>query len=187
MNLGPRETPRLRLRRLRSVVPRRRVVVLLLLAFCMIAACLLAADRFTSGSVTVGVGEIVILALSPTLAFGMGCSAKRGVRAARRWTRRRRDERAMRPTNPPIEEIAADLRRMLRTHDGVVRTRHIATTDRRVPALDAAIRTSAVQAARALEVSHPNQLRTAGWRSRSCASCCRISEPRAWRCRPTWG
>jgi hypothetical protein len=131
------------------------VVVLLLLAACVIAAGLPATGRFTSGSVTVGVGEIVILALSPTLAFGMGCWAKRGVRAARRRTRGRRDERAMRPTNPPIEQIAADLRRMLRTHDGIVRTRHIATTDRRVRALEAAISTSAVQAARALEVSHP--------------------------------
>jgi hypothetical protein len=125
-----------------------------MLASCMIAAGLPATGRFTSGSVTVGVGEIVILALSPTLAFGVGCWAKRGVRAARR-TRRRRDERAMRPTNPPIEQIAADLRRMLRTHDGIIRTRHIAATGRRLRALEAAISTSAVQAARALEVSHP--------------------------------
>jgi hypothetical protein len=62
----------------------------------------------------------------------------------------------MRRPNPPIEQIAADLRRMLRTHDGIVRTRHIAATGRRVRALDAAISTSAVQAARAREVvSHP--------------------------------
>jgi hypothetical protein len=155
MKLGPRKMSRLRLRRNRPLVPARRVVVLLLASFCMIAAGLPAAGRFTSGSVAVGVGEIVILALSPTLAYGMGCWAKRGVRAARRRTSTRRDERAMRSPNQPIEQIAADLRRMLRTHDGVVRTRHIATTDRRVRALEAAISTSAVQAARALEVSHP--------------------------------
>jgi hypothetical protein len=64
----------------------------------------------------------------------------------------------MRPVNPPIEQIAADLRRMLRAHDGSVRTRHIATTDRRVRALEAAISTSAVQAAQALEVSHPRSV-----------------------------
>jgi hypothetical protein len=59
------------------------------------------------------------------------------------------------PANPPIEQIAADLRRMLRTNDRVVGTRHIATTSRRVRALEAAISTSALQAAWALEVTHP--------------------------------
>ena len=122
-----------------------------------IAAGLSAAGRLTSGSVTVGVGEVAILALSPTLAVGMGWWVNRGVRVARR-IRRRRDELAMRPVNPPIEQIAADLRRMLRAHDGSVRTRHIATTDRRVRALEAAISTSAVQAAQALEVSHPRSV-----------------------------
>jgi hypothetical protein len=61
----------------------------------------------------------------------------------------------MRPANPPIEQIAADLRRMLWTHDRALRTRPIATTEKRVRALEAAISASAVQAARALEVSHP--------------------------------
>ena len=160
MNLGPRERPRPRLRRIRPLVARGRVVgvlSVLLLASCMIAASLLAAGRFTSGSVTVGVGETLVLALAPTLAFGMGCWAKRWVRAVRR-TRRRRAELAMQPANPPIEVIAADLRRMLRAHDGIVRTSHIATTDRRVRALEAAISTSAVQAAQALEVSHPRSV-----------------------------
>ena len=66
-----------------------------------IAAGLSAAGRLTSGSVTVGVGEVAILALSPTLAVGMGWWVNRGVRVARR-IRRRRDELAMRPVNPPI-------------------------------------------------------------------------------------
>jgi hypothetical protein len=154
MDLGPRERPRLGLRRIRLLAPRRRVVVLLLLAFCVIGAGLPAADRFTSGSVTVGLGETLILALSPTLAFGLGCWAKRQARTVRR-NRRRRAERAMQPTSAPIEQIAADLRRMLWTHDRVVRTRDISTIGRRARALEAAISTSALQAARALEVSHP--------------------------------
>jgi hypothetical protein len=148
MNLGPRKRPQHGF---------RRVVVLLLLASCMIAAGLLAAGRVAS----VRVGAVVVLALSPALAFGIGCWGNRGIRAARR-IRRRREKRAMRPVNPPIEQIAADLRRMLRAHDGIVRTRHIATTDRRVRALEAAISTSAVQAARALEVSHPSPVPYSG-------------------------
>jgi hypothetical protein len=152
MNLGPRTRQRRGL---------RRVVVLPLLASCLVAVSLLAVGRFASGSGTVSVGGVVILALSPTLAFGMGCCVNRGIRAARR-IRRRREKRAMRPVNPPIEQIAADLRRMLRAHDGIVRTRHIATTDRRVRALEAAISTSAVQAALALEVSHPSPVPYSG-------------------------
>jgi hypothetical protein len=148
MNLGPRKRPRRGL---------RRVVVLLPLASCMIAVGLLVAGRFAS----VSVGGVAILALSPTLAFGLGCAVSRGIAAARR-VRRHRRERAMRPVNPPIEQVAADLRRMLRTHDGIVRTRNIATTDRRVRALEAAISTSAVQAARALEVSHPSPVPYSG-------------------------
>ena len=93
----------------------------------------------------------------------------------------------MRPANPPIEQIAADLRRMLRTHDGVVRMSDIATTARRVRALEAAISTAALQAARALEIPHPNQLRTKGWRPGSYAGCCGLSGPRAWCCRPDVG
>ena len=94
----------------------------------------------------------------------MGCVAERLVRAVRRRIRRRRAERAMRPANPPIERIAADLRRMLRTHDGVVRTSDIATTARRVRPLEAAISTAALEAARALEVPHPktSSVRRAG-------------------------
>lgn len=78
----------------------------------------------------------------------------RRVRTAQQ-TNGRPAERAMVPAHPPIEQIAADLRRMLRTHDRVVRTRHLATAGRRVQALEAAISTSALQAARALEVAHP--------------------------------
>ena len=66
MDPGPRESPRLRLRG----VPRRQVIVLLLVLFCVIAGSLVAAGRLTSGSITVGVGESLALALSPAIASG---------------------------------------------------------------------------------------------------------------------
>ena len=156
MHLGPRKRPRLRFRRIRPLVSRGRVVLILLVAFACMAAGLVAAARFTAGQLTVGgADQAVILALASAFALGMGWVADRPVRAVWRRIRRRRAERAMRPAGPPIEEIAADLRRMLREHDRAVRSGRVATTARRVRALEASISTAALQAARALQLAHP--------------------------------
>ena len=69
MHLGPRQRPRLRFRRIRPLVSRRRAVLFLLVFFFMPTAGLMTAGRFTSGPVTVGVDQAVIVALSPALAL----------------------------------------------------------------------------------------------------------------------
>jgi hypothetical protein len=60
------------------------------------------------------------------------------------------------PTNPPIEEIAADLRRLLWQHDAVMRSDKVVGSARRLWSLEAAITRRATQAARALDVPHPS-------------------------------
>jgi hypothetical protein len=62
----------------------------------------------------------------------------------------------LRLSNPPIEQIAADLRRMLWRHDTAARSNDIAMPTRRLRALESAISVSAMQAARALRVSYPD-------------------------------
>lgn len=58
------------------------------------------------------------------------------------------------PAGPPIEHIAADLRRLLWQHDAVVRSGDPPGPAKRLWALETAITRRATQAARALEVPH---------------------------------
>jgi len=70
-----------------------------------------------SWSIPVGtvikVSQNVLLILTPTLVFAAACHGPRGVWAARRLINNRRAEMNPQPSNPPIEQIAADLRRLL--------------------------------------------------------------------------
>jgi hypothetical protein len=100
-------------------------------------------------------GLIAALLLSPPLLIWAGVRRRHGVR--RRWPGGgRRGDPSLRPSNPPIEQIAADLRRMLWQHDTIARSNDIAMPRTRLRALESAISVSALQAARALRVSHPD-------------------------------
>jgi hypothetical protein len=140
MNVDPSGQPRRwsgRIRRLAAPVPIGVAgVAPLVVGLCM------------TGAGAVRVGRIVVLVLSLSLLFAAG------VQAVRRRVGRR-PELPLEPTNPPIEQIAADLRRMLWRHDMLARSNDIAMPARRLQALEAAISRSALQAARALGVSHP--------------------------------
>jgi hypothetical protein len=119
-------------------------------------------------AVLVAVAGVVLLAVGPAgvagagrialvlaLLSGLGFCLRRGGRAVRR-ARSRRADPSRQPTNPPIEEIAADLRRMLWRHDVFARSNDTPSPAGRVRALENHITRRAVEAARALEVTHPD-------------------------------
>jgi hypothetical protein len=101
-------------------------------------------------------GQVVVLVLTPTLVVGAALYLPH-IEALWRRIRRRRSDVAAQPTNPPIEQVAADLRRLLRQHDTVRRSTDLAMRARRLWAIDAAITDCAVQAARALDVPCPDR------------------------------
>jgi hypothetical protein len=55
---------------------------------------------------------------------------------------------------PPIEQLAADLRRLLRLHGSLTVSAHMAMRAHRLWAVEAAIGMRAVEAARALDIPH---------------------------------
>jgi hypothetical protein len=103
-----------------------------------------------------GSAEAAQIVLLLALLSGVGFWVHRGIRMRRRRVRSHRAERNLRSTNPPIEEITADLRRMLWRHDMFARSNDTPVPAGRVRALEIRITRRAVQAARALEVAHPD-------------------------------
>ncbi|MFD0524715.1 hypothetical protein [Paractinoplanes durhamensis] len=61
---------------------------------------------------------------------------------------------APQPLGPPIEQLAADLRRLLRLHASLTLSAHIAMRAHRLWAVEAAIAVRAVEACRALGLPH---------------------------------
>jgi hypothetical protein len=103
-----------------------------------------------------GVGKVagfVGLVLTPALLIATTVIATRAVR-------RRRDDGGPQPDGPPIERLAADLRRLLWNHDRLTRSADVAMCAGRLRALEGAITICAMQAARSLEVAHPDQATT---------------------------
>jgi hypothetical protein len=102
-------------------------------------------------------GQIVLIMLSPTLIIGAALYVPRWVRAGRRRLRVRRPATVLQPIGPPIEVLAADLRRLLLEHDAIRRSTDLAVRGLRLRALEGAIYDCAVQAATALDVPRPDQ------------------------------
>ncbi len=108
--------------------------------------------------------QFVILILAPAAIFAAGLMLPRTVRLGRRrWrgrTGRRRGQRSFdlaMPSRPPIEFLAADIRRLLRRHEAVLRSTDVAVRARHLHALEAAIGDCAAQAAEALGVTCPQR------------------------------
>lgn len=102
-------------------------------------------------------GEIVAIMLAPSAAVAAVLYAPRGWRLARRLAVRVKPRRAAEPTtNPPIEQLALDLRRLLRQHDSLSRP-DVAKRVGHLIAIEAAISDCATEAARALGVPTPER------------------------------
>jgi hypothetical protein len=69
---------------------------------------------------------------------------------------RDRRQPELKPLGPPIEQLAADLRRLLRLHGALTVSAHSALCAHRVWAVEAAIGARAIETAAALGVPHPD-------------------------------
>ena len=100
------------------------------------------------------VGKLALIVATPTLFGAVLVFAPRWCDAiADRWSAMR--PQPPEPLGPPIEQLAADLRRLLRLHGEIIASAHLAMRAHRLWAVEAAIGTRAVEAARALGVPHP--------------------------------
>jgi hypothetical protein len=156
MNVEPGRRSRWRSGGIRRLGARRLAALLLFaVAICAGGLTLVLAGRSIAGASANEVGLFVLLVAAPTLAFEAACSAPRGVRAVKRLLDSRRAALCPQPTDPPIEQIAADLRRLLWQHDAFMRSNDMPMRARRMWALEGAISDCALQAARALGVPPP--------------------------------
>ncbi len=100
-------------------------------------------------------GQYVAVMLAPTMLVGAGLLTPRAVRALQR--RVRRGDEALEVRRPPIEQLAADLRRLLQRHESLKRATDVAMRARHLQAIEAAIGDCATEAARALGVPVPDR------------------------------
>jgi hypothetical protein len=98
------------------------------------------------------IAELVGLLVSSVLLFAAVTFGPRCLDAARGVVETRRADAYPLPTIPPIERIAADLRRLLWDHHRVLRSNDYPMGALRVSALECAISHRAAQAACALDV-----------------------------------
>jgi hypothetical protein len=97
--------------------------------------------------------KLILIIAAPTLIGGIVVSAPRWCAAiAKAWPDRR--SREPQPAGPPIEQLAVDLRRLLRLHADLTANSHLAIRAHRLWAIERAIGVRAVEAARALDVPH---------------------------------
>jgi hypothetical protein len=101
-------------------------------------------------------GQWVILMFAPTLVICAALALPRGISALRRLTTKRRAGATPQPTRPPIEQLAADVRRLLQRHHALRQSTEMAMRGLKLRATEAAITDLALEAARALGVPCPS-------------------------------
>jgi hypothetical protein len=99
------------------------------------------------------VGKLVLIVLTPTLLGAAVVWAPKYCAAATAYWEKHRPH-PPEPLGPPIQQLAADLRRLLRLHGSLTASATLAMRAHRLWAVEAAIAVRAVEAARALEVPH---------------------------------
>jgi len=100
------------------------------------------------------IGRLALIIATPTLIGAVVVTAPRWCGyIAERWAQRHADDPV--PIGPPIEQLAVDLRRLLRLHGELTTSAHLAMRAHRLWAVEAAIALRAIEAARALDVPHP--------------------------------
>ena len=133
------------------------------------------------------VGKLVLIVATPTLlGAAVVCAPRWWAAASDYWEARR--PHPPQPIGPPIEQLAADLRRLLCLHGALTASATPAMRAHRLWAVEAAIAVRAIEAARALEIPHrepdmPGALRRAtalrsdvgrnAWRQKEFRICCR--------------
>ena len=97
------------------------------------------------------VGKLVLIVSTPTLLGAAAIFAPKWCGAiAEAWAAHR--PHPPEPLGPPIEQLAADLRRLLRLHGEMTTSAHLAMRAHRLWAIEAAIAVRAIEAAKALDV-----------------------------------
>ena len=94
---------------------------------------------------------LAVIAVTPTAVAAAAVLLPRAVRAVRR----RLSPPPQVPAGPPLEQVAADLRRLLAEHVHLTRSPHLAARGRRLVALEQALTDRALDACRALDLPHP--------------------------------
>jgi hypothetical protein len=99
------------------------------------------------------VGKLALIIATPTLIGAVFIFAPKcwAFLASLRPERGSRDPK---PLGPPIEQLAVDLRRLLRLHSELTVSAHLAMRAHRLWAVEAAIGVRALEAAKALGVPH---------------------------------
>jgi hypothetical protein len=97
--------------------------------------------------------QLILLAVTPTVLGAIVITAPRWCAALGRLLPERTPEVAV-PAGLPIQQLAADLRRLLRLHDELTVSAHLAMRAHRLWAVEEAIGVRAIEAARALGVAH---------------------------------
>ncbi|GIE94732.1 hypothetical protein [Paractinoplanes rishiriensis] len=98
-------------------------------------------------------GKLILIVATPTLLGAAFLYAPRWWSALTRYWEARHPA-PPEPLGPPIEQLAADLRRLLRLHGSLMASAHMAMRAHRLWAVEAAIGMRAVEAARALDIPH---------------------------------
>ncbi|MGX6606988.1 hypothetical protein ACWKSP_33395 [Micromonosporaceae bacterium Da 78-11] len=99
------------------------------------------------------VGRLGLIVATPTLLGALVVFGPRWCAAiAERWQDSR--PKPPQPCGPPIEQLAADLRRLLRLHGELTASAHLAMRAHRLWAVEAAIGIRAIEAARALDLPY---------------------------------
>jgi hypothetical protein len=101
------------------------------------------------------VGQIVAIMLAPTATVGAVLYGPRVVRSVWRYVRERDTGAVPQPTGPPIEQLAADLRRLVRQHHAIKGAPAVVMRAHHLYAIEGAITDCAIQAAAALGVPCP--------------------------------
>jgi hypothetical protein len=143
--------------RVRRLTSRQRTVAYLLLAVLLGVGgpAAAVAGRATRGGSVVAMGATVILLMSVPLLRTVAGRGRHLVRRGRRLAGNRGAGLGLHPSGPPIEQLAYDLRRLLWRHEELSRSSDPAHA-KWLKALEAAISSRAIAAARALDVSHEN-------------------------------
>ena len=99
------------------------------------------------------IGKLALAVSTPTLLGAVVVYAPKWYKLLEeRWVRMHPPP--PQPLGPPIQQLAADLRRLLRLHGEVVASAHLAMQAHRAWAIEAAIGARAIEAARALDLPH---------------------------------